>query len=151
MSMQISIIILDYFLYILNCFSVQSLYILQGSCFLGFHCYQRDFARSTAEFVRVSLLAPVSCEPASSQTSVYETDPPQVDNFEHLKCFCIGTDMQYLLHNGQFHNRQIRLILQHNICLTIRDTRYENFIKSIIDNYSFTLRYSSWQYTFLTT
>lgn len=41
------------------------------------------------EFVKVNLLAPVSCEPASSQTSVCETDPPQVDNFEHLKCSCI--------------------------------------------------------------
>lgn len=40
---------------------------------------------------------PVSCELASSQTSEYERDPPQADNFEHLKCSCAGAQMRLLL------------------------------------------------------
>lgn len=54
----------------------------------------------TQQQLEVNLLAPVFCEPASSRTSVYETDPPQVDNFEHLKYSCTAKDVHYLLHNG---------------------------------------------------
>lgn len=46
------------------------------------------------ELVKVNLLALVSCEHASSQTSVCGTDPPQDDNFEHLKCSCMGTEIK---------------------------------------------------------
>lgn len=50
-------------------------------------------------FMKVNLLAPVSCEPASSQTSVCETDPPQDDNSEHLKYSCMETEIQHFMSN----------------------------------------------------
>lgn len=53
---------------------------------------------------------PVSCELASSQTSEYETDPPQADNFEHLKCSCAGAQMRLLLQEYSLLIMQDRLL-----------------------------------------
>lgn len=81
------------------------------------------------------LPAQVSSAHAFSQPNVCETDPLWADSFEHLKCSCVQTQMQYLIWNYRIKLQQSKSLWEilhvymgwRYICISI----YNSSIKKI--------------------